>query len=633
MSASNEDTGDLDLTCTFCQDILTSPKILPCFDTLCRPCLEQLAIRHGAKGHFPCPSCRQEVQIPAAGVSAFKDNVYIDTDLLSKAQQGLLCVRHQQREVELYCVDCAQCICLACKLQDHLRHRTENFEEATKRTRAELSSDAKRINWAVATMLVRIQEVDRALEDLTTKHNLLASGICSRHEATVHAVNGTRDEASASLNAVTEEQDASLAALISTSSKVLAEMERLQQKGEESHGVTTVPELLNIAKEIKEGFGIESALQLLTPTEGPTVSLSVPYSSFDDTLDVIIPNAEALIGSIVKIQRGLSDFGLDWKPHITCGKGREIYSLCPDQKGGVLVCFTPSVLCANSANVQRYDSQGKDESISVSTKDTGCKPDETSFKYLHENVLASVPNTKYVKSSRLFILCSELSGTTEVKRITVKSEHPLVVSHETVFFIVCGKLRACDTDKNEKWLAVVEEAVAPETQNKLKLFQWPPSSVEKRRGSDPEFNPRPDKKPPSAFGLFKIWNHFEEVAPNVPSDPLGICVPEPTPVQASHTYQPPDSYPFQPKDVCFYDYEGSVVLLVADEMDAVHVLTVTEDRLQFVQYLNAESPLMIQPTALNVDQHDRLFVACRGGAVLVGTRIEMFQNVKLPPPS
>nr|KAG5707563.1 hypothetical protein BaRGS_001111 [Batillaria attramentaria] len=80
-------------------------------------------------------------------------------------------------------------------------------------------------------------------------------------------------------------------------------------------------------------------------------------------------------------------------------------------------------------------------------------------------------------------------------------------------------------------------------------------------------------------------------------------------LDAIATYSPPLT-PFRPSDVCFYNLGGQEVLLVADELnDAIHVVKTTSRSFEFDRYLSPGCPLLVRPTALNVDNKGCLWVA------------------------
>ncbi|XP_071100402.1 tripartite motif-containing protein 2-like [Haliotis cracherodii] len=64
------------LTCSICFANFTRPKALPCIHTFCEDCLREYVVSRGYEsiGRFPCPMCRNDVQMPAGGVQGFPDN-------------------------------------------------------------------------------------------------------------------------------------------------------------------------------------------------------------------------------------------------------------------------------------------------------------------------------------------------------------------------------------------------------------------------------------------------------------------------------------------------------------------------------------------------------------------------------
>lgn len=85
----------------------------------------------------------------------------------------------------------------------------------------------------------------------------------------------------------------------------------------------------------------------------------------------------------------------------------------------------------------------------------------------------------------------------------------------------------------------------------------------------------------------------------------------------------PSGENFSPADVCFYVLNGVEVLLVADWFNsAIHVLD-HKNKLRFQGYLGAGCPLLSQPTAMTTDDHNRLWVGCKGGHVLMCMSAEL----------
>ncbi|KAL8607513.1 hypothetical protein ACOMHN_004482 [Nucella lapillus] len=87
----------------------------------------------------------------------------------------------------------------------------------------------------------------------------------------------------------------------------------------------------------------------------------------------------------------------------------------------------------------------------------------------------------------------------------------------------------------------------------------------------------------------------------------------------SHKYKPPTSR-FYPTDVCFLQVNGEEVLAVTDMgNDAIHLCCRSSDGGEFVfrRFLVEGHQLLKGPTALNTDSRGSLWVACKGGHLVV----------------
>ena len=65
------------LQCNICSRRHRDPRILDCFHSFCRECLEKHINKVQAKMSFACPMCRTEITIPKSGVKGYKVNYYI----------------------------------------------------------------------------------------------------------------------------------------------------------------------------------------------------------------------------------------------------------------------------------------------------------------------------------------------------------------------------------------------------------------------------------------------------------------------------------------------------------------------------------------------------------------------------
>ena len=123
------------LTCSICQDTFTDPRLLQCSHIYCRDCLTGLTGRNTQS--LTCPNCRKVTTLPA-GVEGLQAAFYTNNflDILSEHKKMkldvLYCPQHEDRELELYCKECKDRICLLCTKQQHKGHDYDLMSEILK---------------------------------------------------------------------------------------------------------------------------------------------------------------------------------------------------------------------------------------------------------------------------------------------------------------------------------------------------------------------------------------------------------------------------------------------------------------------------------------------------------------------
>ena len=67
------------LTCSICllqfDNDRRVPKTFPCQHSICLFCIEDLINQHFEHTYFPCPMCRDRVDVPKEGANGFKTNL------------------------------------------------------------------------------------------------------------------------------------------------------------------------------------------------------------------------------------------------------------------------------------------------------------------------------------------------------------------------------------------------------------------------------------------------------------------------------------------------------------------------------------------------------------------------------
>jgi len=129
MATASSITTDLS-TCLICQSLFYNPKSLPCLHAFCFRCL-QVLFRDKLPGDTASYAvCRKEFQIPSHGVNGLQHHFIIQQLLeLNKHLQESSCDKHKDKEVELYCHDCNENICLKCLSVKHRNHNSVEIPE------------------------------------------------------------------------------------------------------------------------------------------------------------------------------------------------------------------------------------------------------------------------------------------------------------------------------------------------------------------------------------------------------------------------------------------------------------------------------------------------------------------------
>ncbi|XP_065179629.1 E3 ubiquitin-protein ligase TRIM45-like [Sycon ciliatum] len=102
----------------------------------------------------------------ASTATADGGNVPIDLAELAVARSPLMCAHHKQKELELYCESCSQCICRDCVLVDHKLHEYTFIPNAIKTTK--MWQDVPRLDKMVTQFEATLRSIERSKETLTT---------------------------------------------------------------------------------------------------------------------------------------------------------------------------------------------------------------------------------------------------------------------------------------------------------------------------------------------------------------------------------------------------------------------------------------------------------------------------------
>ena len=109
------------LECSVCLDTLTDAKLLPCFHSFCKKCLERLVVQDRDGHTICCPTCRRTTPLPPTGVSGLQTDFHAEhlfeiRDMLSKTKepQKIHCEKCDTSIATAFCRDCGQFVCNKC---------------------------------------------------------------------------------------------------------------------------------------------------------------------------------------------------------------------------------------------------------------------------------------------------------------------------------------------------------------------------------------------------------------------------------------------------------------------------------------------------------------------------------------
>ena len=120
------------LTCGICLDLYTNPQSLPCLHSFCQRCVERLPVTsRGDKDLITCPTCRSTAKTPkTTGGGGFPVAFHLNNlkevyNLMKKAsnQEDVTCEVCNTSNINGYCKDCSQFLCLSCD-QIHKKFRS-----------------------------------------------------------------------------------------------------------------------------------------------------------------------------------------------------------------------------------------------------------------------------------------------------------------------------------------------------------------------------------------------------------------------------------------------------------------------------------------------------------------------------
>lgn len=101
-----------DLGCSICMDDFEDPRLLPCFHTFCRRCIDGVIAAEYKDGTFKCPLCQETIKVPRNGSKGFPINTFLERDF--KLRDVTCDVCDERKHAVSKCRDCDQKFCHKC---------------------------------------------------------------------------------------------------------------------------------------------------------------------------------------------------------------------------------------------------------------------------------------------------------------------------------------------------------------------------------------------------------------------------------------------------------------------------------------------------------------------------------------
>ena len=229
MATAASATTDL-TTCPVCKDMYDNPKSLPCLHAFCLRCLQQLCRGKSPGDEASCPVCRREFLIPQDGVGGLQHH-FIVQQLVDRERErirlrGSSCEKHNDREVEVYCHDCKENICLKCLVVKHRDHSSDEIPEVAENLRPRMNADDQQVLSAINTVREQSSQTKQEADEFLRNADEVKKKILAVGEAVKNLVDGQISDLLADVQLETLESVMQAASVQEAYQQTLAPMER-----------------------------------------------------------------------------------------------------------------------------------------------------------------------------------------------------------------------------------------------------------------------------------------------------------------------------------------------------------------------------------------------------------------------
>ena len=164
MATASSITTDLS-TCPICLDLCDNPKSLPCLHTFCLKCLQGLFRDKLPRAEVSCPICRNKFQIPQNGLDGLRHNFVVQQLAEMAQKRESSCEKHKDKQVEFYCHDCKENICVKCLSINHNSHNSVEISEVADSFKLRIDDDDKQILSAISYLREQTDQINQDAVD------------------------------------------------------------------------------------------------------------------------------------------------------------------------------------------------------------------------------------------------------------------------------------------------------------------------------------------------------------------------------------------------------------------------------------------------------------------------------------
>ena len=204
MATAGPITEDL-TTCPVCLDIYDNPKSLPCLHAFCLNCLQGTFRNNSPGDTASCPVCSKEFEIPSDGVGALQHHFIVQQLVDRIHQRQSSCDKHADKEVELYCHDCRENICLLCSAVSHRNHNSTEIREVADSFRSRIDEDAQQILSVISSLREQAVQTKQDATEFLSKVDSVKKTVLATGDVVRRSVDNQINDMLTKLESVTSE--------------------------------------------------------------------------------------------------------------------------------------------------------------------------------------------------------------------------------------------------------------------------------------------------------------------------------------------------------------------------------------------------------------------------------------------